>query len=244
MNCYFIRHDKAKEQQIQAGKYNPYVQLSLEEKDKIYQSSKIISNELKNKNGSISIISEDNMAALEVALVVKQALKVPDNKVYVDERLNECKNSGGLKFGKKLERKEEYTSRVFDAITETIMTHDNDDVVVIVAGEHLFRTCQKDEGLHTLMYFGDEFMIKPFSPFYTTDIFSDFAHFDMSELISYHCLESKKEQKPFEFEKVILEAPEIDAQGYVKPVYLKYAEQKLAKEAEAKKDNNVSQKGE
>ncbi len=244
MNCYFIRYGKAEEQQNQAGKYNPYVQLSLEDKDKIYQSSKLITGELENKNGRVSIISEDNMAALEVALVVKQLLGVPNNKVFVDERLNDCKNINGRTFGKKPETKEEYTSRIFDAITEIIMTHENDDAVIVVAGEHLFKTCQKDEGLHTLMYFGDEFMVRPFSPFYTTNIFGDFANFDMSELISYHCLASKKEQKPLEFEKVVLEAPEIDAHGYVKPVYLKYAEQKLAEEIKAENESSAVQKGE
>lgn len=242
MNCYFIRCGKTEENQT--GEYSPYVQLSIEDKDKIYQSSKLIAGELKNKNGRVSIISEDDMSSLEVALVAKQSLDVPDNRVFVDGRLNARKGVGGFAFGKKSEKKEEYTSRIFDAITEIIMTHENDDAVIVVAGEHLFKTCQKDDSLHTLMYFGDEYLLNPLKTLAQSLAFNNYASSGINDFITCHGLTSRKEQKPFEFEKVILEAPQIDKQGCVKPVYIKYAEQKLIKEIEAEEQNNVSQKGE
>lgn len=225
MNCYFFRNDKKSNNNA-----FDYESISYDERIKIYTAAKELKNQLDNiKKGRVFVVCDDNITSLETSIIIDKALDFRNSDVFVDERLNEIKTKDSIAFGERIETKAEYKERVFNAMAENIMSHANEDIVIFVSGEHLFKLCQKDEDIHSLMYFGDEFLHRPIS-LAEKIVLNDYISDEINNLIIMSCLESKKQQKPYNFEKVVLETPAIDKNGQITPVYLKYAKQKNAQE--------------
>ena len=55
-----------------------------------------------------------------------------------------------------IEPKDEYADKVFSAIYEIVMNHGKDDVVIISSTSDVYKIMQKDEGIHSMCYFGGE----------------------------------------------------------------------------------------
>lgn len=56
-----------------------------------------------------------------------------------------------------IEPKDEYADKVFSMIYEIVMNHQGkDDVIIISSTSDVFKVMQKDEGIHSMCYFGGE----------------------------------------------------------------------------------------
>lgn len=63
----------------------------------------------------------------------------------------------GMQNYMKIEPKSAYRERIFDALSEIYMTHNNGEDVVIISGtSDMFKFLQKDSELHSICYFGNE----------------------------------------------------------------------------------------
>ncbi len=143
-----------------------------------------------------------------------------------------------------IETKKDYKNRVFDAVSKIVFENQKDDAVILVVGNEFISTCQKDESVHSMIYFGDE---KYYVPRTTRSSF-DCNSFDPTSLmndsfVNLFSMQSTKQFPELKPERVLLEKPGVNSYGDVTPIYEKYAKavavKQIEKESEMMKNNQM-----
>lgn len=142
-----------------------------------------------------------------------------------------------------IEKKGDYEARVFDAVEGVLRENTDDSVVILVVGDEFIRTCQKNEDIHSMFYFGDEHLIDPrlfrmrhyFNP-YNSDMISACN----DAMVNESTLRSRMQIPFLQSHEVVLEVPETDGLlTTVYPVYHKYAKIKLEKEIREREESEA-----
>ena len=232
MNCYFIKgNDLDKEK-------NPiFDDLSVQNREKAEEMAKKLANQLKDVKGKVTFFCDRNTSSAEIVLYICKYLSkykmFSNDSVNIDNRLN-SKNQNKFLSSKEYENLGNYNEDAFNFITERIFEGDEQDsIVVVTAGDEFFKTCQKDENIHSLIYFGDEFLIDPklFRNYNIRGVGDLIINASIDEACFVDTLRSKLKLQNFVPHIIKIEKPKISKYtGMVEPVYLKYAKEKLEKE--------------
>lgn len=166
--------------------------------------------------------------------------KVGVSKIFKSaEARSLLKSNLNLENAHGIEKKCDFEQRVFEDIFRIIAENPSDSTIVLVVGEEFIKACQKNEDIHSMIYFGDEHIIDPslfrmrhhFTP-YNVDMVSVCN----DAMVNESTLKSRMDIPYLGYSEAIFEAPEVsETLGYIQPVYQKYAKIKLAKELEEKK---------
>jgi len=249
MICYFIKGTDVKK----GDSYRRYEAMNLTDKER-GQIAKIAA-KLAAEIGAgknITFYSQDVVPAIETMMITlrefsalsesddskKQFSEIDQNNVFVDQRLNPPRLDLFFKDKKRYfpDKDKEYVDRVFNFMTEMIMSHNEEDIAVIFGDNDLFEACQYNKDLHNLIYFGDEYIRElDMFDFFRAERGYNAAMPDGIQnwgLISMdNTLISKKVPTKLVPEQLIIEKPEYK-RGCLVPVYEKYAKLKLNKKDE------------
>lgn len=168
---------------------------------------------------------------------LQNVLKSKEARSYLKANIN-LENAHGI------EKKGDFTERVFDSIASVLERNAEDATVILVVGDEFIKTCQKNEDIHSMFYFGDEHLIDPrlfrmrhfFSPYN-----ADMVAATNDAMINDSTLRSRMQLPYLSVHEAILEVPKTDGfSSSIEPVYHKYARIKLAEEIK-ERDSEAAQ---
>ncbi len=144
-----------------------------------------------------------------------------------------------------VEKKKDYETRVFDSIAYILENNAEDSAVILVVGDEFIKTCQRNEDIHSMFYFGDEHLIDPKlfgMRHYFSQYSNDIAAASNDAMINESTLKSRMQIPYLKSYEAVLEVPETSGfSSFIYPVYHKYAHMKLMQEIKEREEREAIQ---